>query len=205
MILLTGDWSTPFLINDTDFSPQNGNVFYIDNHTFGYGRSFILGLNSFETITVYVTKLSSWISYDTINTPSPRSLYTTVLTKDSLIIVYGGINSQGLPVPDPILIFNALALEWSRPTNINTPPSSVPFRGHTATLVGNYMVIAFGLFYNNGVVVQSNQIHMIDVSDVNNFKWVKNFTPSSISETANNANGASGAAPQTIEILGGTI
>ncbi|GET03634.1 hypothetical protein GLOIN_2v1477489 [Rhizophagus clarus] len=168
MILLTGDWSTPFLINDTDFSPQNGNVFYIDNHTFGYGRSFILA-------------------------------------KDSLIIVYGGINSQGLPVPDPILIFNALALEWSRPTNINTPPSSVPFRGHTATLVGNYMVIAFGLFYNNGVVVQSNQIHMIDVSDVNNFKWVKNFTPSSISETANNANGASGAAPQTIEILGGTI
>lgn len=27
---------------------------------------------------------------------------------------------------------------------------------------------------------------MIDVSDKNNFKWVKDFTPNSISETANN-------------------
>ncbi|PKC63679.1 hypothetical protein RhiirA1_396637 [Rhizophagus irregularis] len=65
-------------------------------------------------------------------------------------------------------------------------PSSAPSKGHTATLVGNYMIIAFGSFYNGGKFVQSNQIYMIDVSDKNNFKWVKDFTPNSISETANN-------------------
>ncbi|PKY32935.1 hypothetical protein RhiirB3_451485 [Rhizophagus irregularis] len=56
-------------------------------------------------------------------------------------------------------------------------PSSAPSKGHTATLVGNYMIIAFGSFYNGGKFVQSNQIYMIDVSDKNNFKWVKDFTP----------------------------
>ncbi|CAB5384676.1 unnamed protein product [Rhizophagus irregularis] len=66
-------------------------------------------------------------------------------------------------------------------------PSSAPSKGHTATLVGNYMIIAFGSFYNGGKFVQSNQIYMIDVSDKNNFKWVKDFTPNSISETANNS------------------
>lgn len=89
-------------------------------------------------------------------------------------------------------------------------PSSAPSKGHTATLVGlshlvwnvilmklyftwlNLIIFFFkflyylGSFYNGGKFVQSNQIYMIDVSDKNNFKWVKDFTPNSISETANN-------------------
>ncbi|UZO23227.1 uncharacterized protein OCT59_015571 [Rhizophagus irregularis] len=66
---------------------------------------------------------------------------------------------------------------WSTP-NIDPAPSSTPYGGHTATLVGNYMIIAFG-FYRNATrdFIYSNQIHMIDVSEKNNYKWVKNFIP----------------------------
>ncbi|CAB4383711.1 unnamed protein product [Rhizophagus irregularis] len=73
---------------------------------------------------------------------------------------------------------------WFIP-NINPAPSSAPFRGHTATLVGNYMIIAFGLYRNitTRKNVLNDQIYMIDVSEENNYRWVKSFTPN-ITKTA---------------------
>ncbi|CAB5186305.1 unnamed protein product [Rhizophagus irregularis] len=111
--------------------------------------------------------------------PSPRYFHTTVLTQDGLIIIYGGVNNIG-PVPDQISVLDTKVdpFTWSIP-NIDYAPSSAPFSGHTATLVGNYMIIAFG-YYRTATTkstVLSDQIHMIDVREKNNYKWVKNFTP----------------------------
>ncbi|CAB4408080.1 unnamed protein product [Rhizophagus irregularis] len=109
--------------------------------------------------------------------PSPRYFHTTVLTQDGLIIIYGGVNNIG-PVPDQISVLDTKVdpFTWSIP-NIDPAPSSAPTSGHTATLVGNYMIIAFGNYNHTPQnIVYSDQIHMIDVSEKNNYKWVKSFT-----------------------------
>jgi hypothetical protein len=50
------------------------------------------------------------------------------------------------PSPDQISVLDTKVdpFTWSTP-NIYPAPSSTPFGGHTATLVGNYMIIAFGM------------------------------------------------------------
>ncbi|PKK65592.1 hypothetical protein RhiirC2_785924, partial [Rhizophagus irregularis] len=104
-------------------------------------------------------------------------------TQDGLIIIYGGTGSH---VSDQILVLDTKTnpFNWFIP-NINPAPSSAPFRGHTATLVGNYMIIAFGLYRNitTRKNVLNDQIYMIDVSEENNYRWVKSFTPN-ITKTA---------------------
>ncbi|CAB4383668.1 unnamed protein product [Rhizophagus irregularis] len=108
---------------------------------------------------------------------SPRYFHTTVL--NGLIIIYGGSDRRYYPVPDQISVLdtNVTPFNWSTPSKINTAPSSAPFGGHTATLVGNYM-IAF-VHYRNTThdYILSDQIHMIGVSEKDNYKRVKSFTP----------------------------
>ena len=52
-----------------------------------------------------------------------------------------------IPTSDPLLVLNTTVqpFKWSIP-NVDYTPSSVPATWHTATLVGNYMIIAFGMF-----------------------------------------------------------
>ncbi|CAB4408071.1 unnamed protein product [Rhizophagus irregularis] len=82
------------------------------------------------------------------------------------------------PVPDQISVLdtNVDPFNWSIP-KIDPAPSSTPFGGHTATLVGNYMIIAFGYTAYNINDSYSDQIHILDVSEESNYKWVKSFTP----------------------------
>ncbi|GBC37480.2 hypothetical protein GLOIN_2v1845096 [Rhizophagus irregularis DAOM 181602=DAOM 197198] len=135
---------------------------------------------NFRNIYIYNTNDGTWRNMSTSGIePSPRYFHTTVLTQDGLIIIYGGVNNIG-PVPDQISVLDTKVdpFTWSIP-NIDYAPSSAPFSGHTATLVGNYMIIAFG-YYRTATTkstVLSDQIHMIDVREKNNYKWVKNFTP----------------------------
>ncbi|RGB28506.1 hypothetical protein C1646_767726 [Rhizophagus diaphanus] len=176
-------------------------------------RKDILSVNNFRNIHIYDTNGGAWENMNTGGIePSSRTSHTTVLTQDGLIIIYGGVNSQLLPVPDQISVLDTKVnpFTWSIP-NIDPAPSSAPFRGHTATLVENYMIIAFGVYRktNDSGVVSSGQIHMIDVSKENNYKWVKSFTPNNIyatesasatkSENATKSPGVAHAA-----IIGGT-
>ncbi|UZO11888.1 uncharacterized protein OCT59_003441 [Rhizophagus irregularis] len=133
----------------------------------------------FRNIYIYDTINGTWINMSTSGIePSSRALHTAVLTQDDLIIIYGGVDSQFLPVPDQISVLDTKvdSFTWSVP-NIDPVPSSAPFRDHTATIVGNYMIIAFGEYRNTTNDIFSDQIHMIDVSEKNNYMWVKSFTP----------------------------
>ncbi|GBC37386.2 hypothetical protein GLOIN_2v1838155 [Rhizophagus irregularis DAOM 181602=DAOM 197198] len=134
---------------------------------------------NFRNIYIYDTINGTWINMSTSGIePSSRALHTAVLTQDDLIIIYGGVDSQFLPVPDQISVLDTKvdSFTWSVP-NIDPVPSSAPFRDHTATIVGNYMIIAFGEYRNTTNDIFSDQIHMIDVSEKNNYMWVKSFTP----------------------------
>ncbi|PKY55276.1 hypothetical protein RhiirA4_474613 [Rhizophagus irregularis] len=169
---------------------------------------------NFRNICIYDTNDGTWINMNTSGIePSPRYFHTAVLTQDGLIIIYGGGSVRRYyPVPDQISVLdtNVNPFNWSTPSKVNTAPSSAPFGGHTATLVGNYMIIAFGHYRNTTHdIVYSDQIHMIDVSEKNNYKWVKSFTPNNTytiesastteSENATKSPGAAHAA-----IIGGT-
>ncbi|GBC37523.1 hypothetical protein GLOIN_2v1880312 [Rhizophagus irregularis DAOM 181602=DAOM 197198] len=115
-------------------------------HIYIYGSGS--GVNNVSEYLEYLYICTSGIK------PSPRYIHTTVLTQDGLIIIYGGSDRRYYPVPNQISVLdtNVTPFNWSTPSKINTAPSSAPFGGHTATLVGNYM-IAFGI------------------------TWVKSFTP----------------------------
>ncbi|CAB5389206.1 unnamed protein product [Rhizophagus irregularis] len=178
-IIDTTSWgSVSSGLNITYLAPAillpDGRIAYIGKSNIG-DISF-----NFRNIYIYNTNDGTWRNMSTSGIePSPRYFHTTVLTQDGLIIIYGGVNNIG-PVPDQISVLDTKVdpFTWSIP-NIDYAPSSAPFSGHTATLVGNYMIIAFG-YYRTATTkstVLSDQIHMIDVREKNNYKWVKNFTP----------------------------
>ncbi|PKB93896.1 hypothetical protein RhiirA5_440064 [Rhizophagus irregularis] len=92
-------------------------------------------------ICIYDTNDGTWINMSASGIElSPRYFHTTVL--NGLIIIYGGSDRRYYPVPDQISVLdtNVTPFIWSTPSKINTAPSSAPFGGHTATLVGNYMI-----------------------------------------------------------------
>ncbi|RGB37331.1 hypothetical protein C1646_666257 [Rhizophagus diaphanus] len=82
---------------------------------------------------------------------------------------------MGSSVPNKISVLDSKVdpFTWSFP-NIDPAPSSAPFSDHTATLIGNYIIIAFGHTTDD---VFSDQINMIDVSKKYIYKWVKSFAP----------------------------
>ncbi|CAB4383714.1 unnamed protein product [Rhizophagus irregularis] len=181
-ILYTTSWISVFLDKNNNnimnylslaILLPKGRIVYIGN------RYIDNELVNFRNIHIYDTNDGTWINMGTNGTiPSPRNLHTAVLTQDGLIIIYGGIREMR-PVPDQILVLDTKVnpFTWSIP-NIDPAPSSAPTSGHTATLVGNYMIVAFGNYNHTPQnIVYSDQIHMIDVSEKNNYKWVKSFTP----------------------------
>ena len=72
-------------------------------------------------------------------------LFFIFIAQDGRIVVYGGILESDTPVSDPLVVLDVTVqpFRWSIP-NINYTPSSTPSR-HTSTLVGNLMIVAFGI------------------------------------------------------------
>ncbi|RIA87860.1 hypothetical protein C1645_877771 [Glomus cerebriforme] len=132
---------------------------------------------SMTKIYLYDTIEGAWLIMNTNGiSPTARGFHTSVLTTDGRIIVYGGLDPQ--PVPDIVLVLDTTIqpFRWSIPS-FNFIPTSAPHTGHTATLVGNYMIVAFGVFYYGAEAILSNKIHLLDVGDKNDYKWVVDFTP----------------------------
>ncbi|PKY55268.1 hypothetical protein RhiirA4_448331 [Rhizophagus irregularis] len=187
----------------------NGRIAYIGE------RNIHDLLVNLRNIHMYDTNNGTWENMSTSGIePSPRNYHTTVLTQDGLIIIYGGANNKGAPVTDQISVLDIKVspFTWSILNDIDPVPRSAPYGGHTATIVGNYMIIAFGFYLNatSLLAVLNDQIHMIDVSEDNNYKFVKSFTPN-ITKTAYPTetlatipNITKAASPTKSAIIGGT-
>ena len=69
-----------------------------------------------------------------------------LLAQDGRIIVFGGILENFIPTPNPLLVLDTTVqpFKWSVP-NVYNMPRNAPSWWHTATLVGNYMIVAFGM------------------------------------------------------------
>ena len=72
------------------------------------------------------------------------NFFHSLLAQDGRIIIYGGTDPQG-PPPDQLSVLDTTEqiFKWSIPV-VNYTPRFMPFARHTATLVGNYMIVAFG-------------------------------------------------------------
>ncbi|CAG8749987.1 18109_t:CDS:2, partial [Gigaspora rosea] len=49
--------------------------------------------------------------------------------------------------------------------------------GHTATLIGAYVLIAFGFYLTDEGVLISSDIFLLDVSHEDSYKWVTTYDP----------------------------
>ena len=63
---------------------------------------------------------------------------------NGMIIIYGGKSNNDFQVTPDLAVFNTETFEWAVPSvssNIGHIPS---LAAHSANLVGNYMIVAFG-------------------------------------------------------------
>ncbi|CAI2173884.1 20146_t:CDS:2 [Funneliformis geosporum] len=110
-----------------------------------------------------------------------RSAHSAVLAPDGKIIIYGGSKSVGSiynhrVVPD-IAVLNTRIdpFEWSEP-NVTSDVGTVPsLTAHTADLVGNYMIVAFGNITQSNLHPLEQKSSEIYLMDIRNFTWVNAF------------------------------
>ncbi|GES94850.1 hypothetical protein GLOIN_2v1878683 [Rhizophagus clarus] len=174
-LILTKGVSTPqnlfaegFVLDDFVQVLLNGQVLFI-------GGGFLSLKYSMSSILTYETTTDTWKMTNTVGeTPEGRIQHTAVPTSDGRIIVFGGI-SNSLPASPQLSILDTskTPYEWSTPT-VESPFGPFTFSKHTAVMVENYMIIAFGdnttdttptWFDNN------NNMYKLDVRDPLKYKW----------------------------------
>ncbi|CAG8696389.1 18688_t:CDS:2, partial [Gigaspora margarita] len=148
---------------------NNGLILYIGGSTDGSPIYM-------SEIPTYNTNNNSWnTTIATGDTVNSRSCHTAVLSPDGHIVIYGGSNllgpinqSQNLAVLDTTVN----PYQWSiKPiTGSNIPPS---LAYHSSDIVGNFMILAFGVMYaNNSFNNLSNVNSKIYLLDTRSYTWV---------------------------------
>ncbi|RIB30902.1 hypothetical protein C2G38_2237991 [Gigaspora rosea] len=117
------------------------------------------GLAPMGILSLYDTVNNNWKILSTSG-PTPPSLYyfSAVLTSDRRIIMFGGIGEDASSLGD-LWILDSETYEWSA-GNISNP-NDLTIYSHTATLVDNYMIVAFG---KNLVLTIANPITPLVIS-----------------------------------------
>ncbi|GBB98363.1 hypothetical protein RclHR1_03200013 [Rhizophagus clarus] len=175
---------------------SNGNIVYIGG-CISYGE-----FASMTELPLYNTNNNTWTSitipgYPDYYSPTPRAYHSAVLTQDGRIIVYGGYtinyNLHEVVTDDLVILDTSQPVyTWSK-ANVSTNSPLSRFY-HTATLVGDYMIVIFG---RNNIHIPpptSNEVFILDTSDKSNYKWVSEFdlnTPPTTSSPTPSPTGSS--------------
>ncbi|GBC04389.1 hypothetical protein RclHR1_05660004 [Rhizophagus clarus] len=186
---------------------RNGIIVYFggsiisDGNNQGFGDELFSRNHQFAqttNLTTYDTKTNVWGIQQTIgDPPEGRTMHSAIVTLDGRVIIYGGINNVMLgeaisdPVskkyPDPLI---SILETFSQPfhwTTLQLGDNSLePLQsyGHTATLVGNYMIVAFGMQSSENAnpkttsslknsFTPSDSIYMMDTTNKTHIIWSK--------------------------------
>ncbi|GES72840.1 hypothetical protein GLOIN_2v1641931 [Rhizophagus clarus] len=155
----------------------NGYIVYIGG-TLASG-----GLADMSKLPLYSINDDTWTTTNVPGySPTSRAYHSAVLTQDGRIIVYGGTTDNGAAIDDLVILDTSQTIyAWSKANvSTNSPPSRFY---HTATLVGDYMIVAFGRNNLSLPLPTSNEVFILDTSDKSNYKWVSEFNPNPKSPT----------------------
>ncbi|RHZ59349.1 hypothetical protein Glove_364g44 [Diversispora epigaea] len=131
--------------------------------------------NGLDKILLYDTNKNSWDLMVTQGIQlTNRTYHSAVLVNNEEILVYGGINY--INEPDLVVLNTGFQpYKWSAP-NVYAPNSPPPsLYGHSADIVGNYMIIAFG--YIGIYDLYNHYIYLMDIRNTKNYTWVADFQP----------------------------
>ncbi|RHZ89482.1 hypothetical protein Glove_13g200 [Diversispora epigaea] len=151
----------------------NGIIVYIGGQEeISYDKpSYLLGM---KKIKLFDTKKDEWSSMEaTGDDVDPRWIFSSVLTPDGRIIVFGGcaFNFTGVNPNLAVLDTTKNPYEWSIPS-ISKDNSPQSLYGHSANLYYNYMIITFG--YNIENKTFNSQVYLYDIA---NNTWITRFDP----------------------------
>ncbi|PKB94749.1 hypothetical protein RhiirA5_477669 [Rhizophagus irregularis] len=94
------------------------------------------------------------------------------------MIVFGGDNTDN----KMLYVLNTTNFNWYEPNNSGTQPS-MKCSGHTANVIGKYMVIAFGSGPNFNFEYKEKgeaDVLLLDVSNSLNYVWTDHFSPNAV-------------------------
>ncbi|RHZ45758.1 hypothetical protein Glove_655g13 [Diversispora epigaea] len=152
---------------------SNGNIVYIGGvEQVSDDANFTLV--NMKKIKLFNTHTYQWSQMDATGVDvDPRWYFSSVLTPDGNIIIFGGSTRNFTSVSPNLAVLdtNKNPFEWSIPVNskTNSPPS---IRGHTANLYYDYMIITFG--WNTDAGSYSSLVYLYNIKSNN---WVTTFFP----------------------------
>ncbi|RHZ88210.1 hypothetical protein Glove_25g20 [Diversispora epigaea] len=128
-----------------------------------------------DKILLYNTNKSNWTFMITQGISlSERARHTAALTDNGRIIVYGGIKKDSFDPNLVVLDTNFQPFKWLTP-EVNHPPLyGFGLYGHSANIVGNYMILAFGKFKIFDEEIYNRHTYLMNVR---NYTWVSYFHP----------------------------
>ncbi|EXX69140.1 uncharacterized protein OCT59_011319 [Rhizophagus irregularis] len=126
--------------------------------------------SSLIQVYIYDTVNDTWSTKITSGIVPPKRLgASAVLGLDGQrVIIYGGSITESV---DSLYELNLINSEWRIPKTSGQTPASREY--HRANVIGNYMVITFGMFYQP----PENDILLLDISNVNEYIWTNEFNP----------------------------
>ncbi|CAB4495712.1 hypothetical protein RhiirA1_530100 [Rhizophagus irregularis] len=155
----------------------NGIIAYIGGHE---NLDQIVDISK---IVLYDIKSSTW-SIKTAKFPDQiidnRLSHTAVLAPNTKIIVFGGSKiANGIfnvRVSPDVAVLNTETepFEWTIPKVTSSIGIFPSLKGHTANLVGNYMIVAFGNITQLNTEPSETNTN-IYLMDIRNFTWVNSF------------------------------
>ncbi|RIA89589.1 hypothetical protein C1645_824658 [Glomus cerebriforme] len=187
---------------------RNGVIVYFggsvisDGNNQGFGGELFSRDHLFvptDYITIFDTNTNLWTGQQTVgNFPNGRTMHSAVVTLDGRIIIYGGINDVLLgkassssdnnkKYPDPLISILETSSQPFRWTTLQLGDNSLePLQsyGHSATLIGTYMVVAFGMQSSENAkpnsmsslkdsFAPSNSIYVMDTTNKTHIIWSK--------------------------------
>ncbi|CAI2188363.1 1273_t:CDS:10, partial [Funneliformis geosporum] len=127
-----------------------------------FSDHFIIYMGGFNGFAISLKELTSGII------PSDRNSFSVVLGIDGQIIIFGGANNLvNLQPQNSLYVLNLINYEWYIPKISGKVPA--PRRWHEAIVIGKYMVVSFGLYDDNDIL-------LLDISNNEEYIWTNDFT-----------------------------
>ncbi|KAF0552386.1 kelch repeat protein [Gigaspora margarita] len=152
-------------------------------------------------ITTYNTITGTWLSVTAVgDVITARQSHSAVLGKDGTIIIYGGGYKNLTVAPTPALATldtSTTPYKWSAKQTSGTY-TAPPLAFHSAEMVGNYMILAFGSSFSGTkfdiATAPNNNIYLLDTTT---YTWVSSFDKNSPPNNIPNPSGSSPSSPKS--------